>query len=150
MRKARRILKRSKLERGAHVVTDEMLIERAKSTIHFRQISPQVDVGSVAAALVTDHGDVFTGICIDAKCSLGFCAEHNAIGAMLTHGQNRVMTIVAVNSRGQILPPCGRCRELMFQLDDSGQTRIILKDRVALLGDLLPDFWVRSKYQSKG
>ena len=150
MRKARRILKRSKLERGAHVVTDEMLIERAKSTIHFRQISPQVDVGSVACALVTEQGDVFIGINIDAKCSLGFCAEHNAIGAMLTHGQNKVRTIVAVNSRGQILPPCGRCRELMYQLDDSGETRIILKDRVALLGDLLPDFWVRSKYQSSG
>ena len=36
----------------------------------------------------------------------------------------------------------------MYQLDDSGTTRIILKDRVALLGDLLPDFWVRSKYRS--
>jgi cytidine deaminase len=132
------------------MVTDETLIAKAAGTIKFRQISPQVDVGSVACALVTDQGDVFIGINIDAKCSLGFCAEHNAIGAMLTHGQNKVRTIVAVNSRGQILPPCGRCRELMYQLDDSGATRIILKDRVALLGDLLPDFWVRSKYQSSG
>jgi cytidine deaminase len=130
------------------MVSDEELISKAHQTINFRQISPQVDVGSVASALVTDLGNVFTGICIDAKCSLGFCAEHNAIGNMLTHGQNKVITIVAVNSRGQILPPCGRCRELMYQLDDSGNTRIILKDRVALLGDLLPDFWVRSKYRS--
>ena len=132
------------------MATDEALIEAAKKTINFRQISPQVDVGSVACALLTDQGAVFTGICIDAKCSLGFCAEHNAIGAMLTHGQNKVVTIVAVNSRGQILPPCGRCRELMYQLDSSGNTRIILKDRVALLGELLPDFWVRSKYRTEG
>lgn len=132
----------------ATMASDEELIATAHKTINFRQISPQVDVGSVACALLTDQGDIFTGICIDAKCSLGFCAEHNAIGAMLTHGQNKVMTIVAVNSRGQILPPCGRCRELMYQLDDSGATRIILKDRVATLMDLLPDFWVRSKYQT--
>lgn len=131
------------------MASDAELIEFARQTVQFRHVSAQIDVGSVASALVTDQGDIFTGINIDAKCSLGFCAEHNAIGTMLTHGQNRIATIVAINSRGQILPPCGRCRELMYQLDDSGTTRIILKDRVALLEELLPDFWVRSKYQTE-
>jgi cytidine deaminase len=130
------------------MTSDKDLIARAHQTINFRQISPQIDAGSVASALISDQGEIFTGVCIDAKCSLGFCAEHNAIGNMITHGQNKVVTIVAVNSRGQILPPCGRCRELMYQLDNTGATRIILKDRVALLGDLLPDFWVRSKYRT--
>ena len=86
---------------GTTMTTDQDLIAAAHRTVNFRQISPQVDVGSVACALVTDQGDIFTGICIDAKCSLGFCAEHNAIGAMLTNGQNKVVTIVAVNSRAR-------------------------------------------------
>jgi cytidine deaminase len=33
----------------------------------------------VVAALLTEAGDVFTGICSDARSSVGFCAEHAAI-----------------------------------------------------------------------
>jgi cytidine deaminase len=43
---------------------------------------------------------------------MGFCAEHAAIASMLTAGESKIMTIVAVNCEGAILPPCGRCREL--------------------------------------
>ena len=37
--------------------------------------SDDCSAGSVAAALLSQSGDVFTGICIDTACSLGFCAE---------------------------------------------------------------------------
>ena len=128
------------------MIKDEDLVQHAHSTLNYRRISNEIEVGSVASALITDQGSLFTGICIDAKCGIGFCAEHAAIAAMLTRGEQKIVTIVAVNTRGQILPPCGRCRELMYQLDDTGSTRILLKDRVATLRDLLPDHWVKSKY----
>lgn len=65
---------------------------------------------TVAAALVTAESSVFTGVCVDTACSLGFCAEHAAIAEMLKARQSRVQMIAAVNKDGAVLPPCGRCR----------------------------------------
>jgi cytidine deaminase len=48
--------------------------------------------------------------------------------------------IVAVNRDGSILPPCGRCRELLWQIDPRNHaTWVILGDgEGASLADLLP------------
>ena len=102
--------------------------------------SQECSAGSVGAALLTDAGDVFTGICIDARSSLGFCAEHAAIAEMLKHRQTRIRAIVAVRDDGAILPPCGRCRELIRQTDHTNwTTQIILPGkRVKALSTLLP------------
>jgi cytidine deaminase len=67
-----------------------------------------VEVGDVGSALVTDKGNIFVGVCVDTASSLGFCAEHNAIGNMVTHGDSKIISIVAVNRQGKILAPCGR------------------------------------------
>ena len=85
-----------------------------------RPFSPSADCssGTVAAALVTAESAVFTGVCVDTACSLGFCAEHAAIAEMLKARQSNVRMIVAVNKEGLVLPPCGRCRELLWQVDD--------------------------------
>jgi len=42
----------------------------------------QFAAGSCAAAVMSECGDVFTGICIDLACGIGFCAEHAAIAEM--------------------------------------------------------------------
>jgi len=59
---------------------------------------------------------------------------------MLKHRETRISRIVAI-TKDSILSPCGRCRELMFQIDNNNlQTEIILKnDSVKLLSDLLPN-----------
>lgn len=69
------------------------------------------EAGGVGAALLTDSGRVYTGVCIDTSSSMGFCAEHSAAAAMVTAGENRVIRMVAVNWDETVLPPCGRCRE---------------------------------------
>ncbi len=77
---------------------------------------------------------------------MGFCAEHNAIGAMVTAGEYKIKKIVAVwkddKNNCCILSPCGRCREFMRQIDnDNLETEVILeKDRTVKLKDLLPDY----------
>ena len=74
---------------------------------------------------------------------MGFCAEHNAIGTMITEGESAIVTIVAINHSGNILPPCGRCREFIFQVDPGNvRTRVLLGGRrVATIEHLLPDHW---------
>jgi cytidine deaminase len=118
------------------------LIEIARATLNPRQLSETSSAGSVAAALVTDKGNVYKGVCIDTPCSMGFCAEHAAIAAMITAGENRIVRIVAVSSDAGIVPPCGRCREFMFQINPENLTaEIQLKDKVVTLDDLLPERW---------
>ncbi|HET6233330.1 MAG TPA: cytidine deaminase [Longimicrobiaceae bacterium] len=108
-----------------------------------RPFAPSEDVraGDVAAALVTAAGNVYTGVCIDTACSLGFCAEHAAVAEMLKAREAHVRMIVAVGSRGQVIPPCGRCRELLWQLHPhNGEALVILgPDRVRPLAALLPE-----------
>jgi cytidine deaminase len=114
----------------------------ALATSLARPFAPSEDctAGTVAAALVTHAGDLFTGVCVDTACSLGFCAEHAAVAEMLKARQSAVRTVVAVNSAGAVLPPCGRCRELLWQVDrrNAGTWVVLGADAGATLADLLP------------
>ena len=119
---------------------EKQLIEIAASRA--RPFAPSADCmsGSVAAALVTAESHIFAGVCVDTACSLGFCAEHAAIAEMLKGRESAVRMIVAVNQDGIVLPPCGRCRELLWQIDDRNQSTwvILAAEDGALLRDLLP------------
>jgi cytidine deaminase len=86
-------------------ITDEELIEKARSVVNPRKIKHAFTVGTVGCALATDTGNIYLGVCIDAIGGLGLCAEHSAIAAMVTHGEQRISKIVAVSEDG-IIPPC--------------------------------------------
>ncbi len=124
-------------------VTNETLIAKAESVVKPRRIRDFV-VGDVGAALVTDQGNIYLGVCMDISSGIGFCAEHSAIAAMVTAGETRIAKIVAVwkDAEGQpyILSPCGRCREFIRQIDERNlATEVILDvDKVVILADLLP------------
>lgn len=102
--------------------------------------SADCHAGGVAAALLTASGSIHTGICIDTACSLGFCAEHAAIADMLKSRQTKIIAIVAVNEDGKIMPPCGRCRELIRQVDPENWTTevVVGEDKVVTLAELMP------------
>ena len=63
----------------------DMLITRALEVLNPRTVSPFIEAGGVAAAILTKNGNVYTGVCIDTACTLGMCAERNAIHTMITH-----------------------------------------------------------------
>jgi cytidine deaminase len=96
--------------------------------------------GDVAAALVTASGHVYTGVCVDTACSLGFCAEHAAVAEMLKARESSIAMIVAVDQTGAIGAPCGRCRELIWQVDPRNVgTRVVLgPTETVTIGELLP------------
>ena len=124
-------------------ITNEELIEKATSVIRPRKIRHGFIVGDVGCALATGKGNVHLGVCIDTFCGMGFCAEHGAIAAMVTHGEQRIKRIVAVSEAGRIIPPCGRCREFMQQIDKGNlHADVILgKNKVVKLKELLPCPW---------
>lgn len=121
------------------------LYERAKAVRCERQLSPFMEVGSVGAAILTDKGNIYTGICIDTACSMGMCAERNAMANMLTCGESRILRVVAVMPDGRTGTPCGVCREFMMQLDKNSRNIEILLSleplKTVKLGEQLPDWW---------
>lgn len=62
-----------------------------------REVNDFIEVGSVSAALLTEDGNIYTGISIDTACSLGFCAEHGAVAEMLKAGENKIVACVAID-----------------------------------------------------
>ena len=93
----------------------EELIAAAQRVLRPHRVNGRL-FGDVAASLMTDRGNLYSGVCIDTGSGTGFCAEHSAIAAMVTAGEYRISRILAVwrdtDDRLTVLPPCGRCREL--------------------------------------
>lgn len=124
-------------------MTFDELYDRAKAVLNPRRLSETAEAGGVGAALLGKSGAVYTGVCIDTACSMGFCAEHAAAAAMITAGESSVLKMIAVNWDGQILAPCGRCREFIYQLDDeNAKTAVMVAKAVIVpLQELLPYDW---------
>jgi cytidine deaminase len=122
------------------------LVEKAKSMAHAKKLSKDCVSAEVGCALVTSKNNMFVGVSIDADCGIGTCAEHGAIQNMLANGESRIKTIVAVAEDGTILPPCGRCRELIYQINGMNRdTNIIVgKHKTRKLKDLLPEPWQKA------
>lgn len=110
-----------------------------------RTISPFIDAGAVAAAILTKQGNIYVGVCIDTASTLGMCAERNAIANMITNGESQIDKVVAVMPDGRVGSPCGACREYMMQLDkNSGDIEILLDletQKTIKLKELIPNWW---------
>jgi cytidine deaminase len=99
---------------------DLELIEKAKETSDRLRIE---EIHEVAAALRTKDKEIFTGIHIEAN--VGFadvCGEIAAICHAVAHGRRDYEAIVALTAIGErgyrILPPCGRCREVISDFSE--------------------------------
>lgn len=120
----------------------EDLINVARTVTNPQRVSKYFDFGGVAAAVETTTGRVYTGVCIDTTSSMGMCAEVAAAANMLTHGETEVARMAAVNSDGNVLPPCGKCREF-FSLLNANPTVATSNTETARLSELLPHDWKR-------
>lgn len=121
------------------------LYNKARSVINPRTVSPFIEAGGVGAAILTDEGNIYVGVCIDTACTLGMCAERNAIANMITNGENKIVKLVCVLTDGSVGSPCGACREYLMQLDKNSKNIEILIDyenlKTIKLEELVPDWW---------
>ena len=114
----------------------------AQETLNERRFSKLATAGTVAAAVLTDKGNVYTGICIDVPAGMGFCAEHAAAAAMVTAGESKIVKMVAtgVDDNSCRCAPCGRCREFINCLHDDNYLCEVLLEHgsITTIGELLP------------
>lgn len=91
-----------------------------------------------AAALVDDHRMVAGCNVENVSYGLGLCAECAVVCALHSGGGGRLLALSCVGPDGEVLMPCGRCRQLL--LEHGGPGMLIdhpLGPRP--LGELLPD-----------
>ena len=123
----------------------KQLYEAARKVQNGRVLSPFIEAGGVAAAVLTKSRNVYLGVCIDTASSLCMCSERNAIANMITNGESQIDKLVAVMPDGRVGSPCGACREYMMQLDKtSGDIEILLDletQKTVKLKELIPDWW---------
>ena len=125
---------------------DKKLIEQAKGIIVKSKSVKLIDTSEVGSALITPKGNIFRGVSLGFYCGIGSCGEYQAIGSMISNGEKEIKTIVAIDDEGNIMPPCGKCREMILQAckknKDTGV--IISKSKKVKLKELLPYPWGES------
>jgi cytidine deaminase len=78
---------------------------------------------------------VLTGCNVEnAGYGVTLCAECGVISSLAATGGGRLTHFVCVNAHGEVIMPCGRCRQL---LHEHGGPELLVNERP--LGELLPD-----------
>ncbi|WP_456228838.1 cytidine deaminase [Streptomyces sp. YJ-C3] len=93
----------------------------------------------VGAAALVDDGRTVTGCNVEnASYGLGLCAECGLVSQLQAGGGGRLTHFTCVDGKGEILMPCGRCRQLLYEF---GGRELLLEtpSGVRTLGEMLPD-----------
>lgn len=121
-------------------MTHDQLIEIANETIKFAY-APYSHY-RVAAALLTESGDVFTGVNIEnASYGATICAERVAVFKAVSAGQSSFKALALVTGQDDFPTPCGMCRQVLVEFGNPDMEIILWnsqKKEVHRLGDLLP------------
>lgn len=91
-----------------------------------------------AAARVSD-GRIITGCNVEnASYGVGLCAECGLVSQLMLTGGGRLTHFVCVNKLGEVIMPCGRCRQLLFE--HGGNDLLLMTVRgVRPMSEILPD-----------
>ncbi|MBQ0828520.1 cytidine deaminase [Streptomyces tagetis] len=75
----------------------------------------------VGAAALVDDGRTVTGCNVEnASYGIGLCAECGLVSQLRLTGGGRLTHFVCVDGRGEVLVPCGRCRQLLYEFGGDG------------------------------
>lgn len=129
--------------RGQLSRADKALVEEARRIIRERVKEGKHHIG---CALRTRSGGLFAAVHLEAYVPrISVCAEAIAIGMAAAAGDTAIDIIVAVNRRGEVISPCGMCRELIA--DYSPGARVIVPrgrgEEVTSIAALLPNKYRR-------
>ncbi len=96
---------------------------------------------AVGAALHTKSGRVFTGSNVESSSyGLSCCAERVALFTALAAGESEFDTIAVVAEGPSAVPPCGACRQLLY--DYAPELLVVMGNgqevREETIGGLLP------------
>lgn len=105
----------------------------------------------VGAAALVDDGRVVTGCNVEnASFGLTLCAECGLVSALHASGGGRLTQFVCVDANGEVLMPCGRCRQLLLE-HGGPRMDLLTVHGVRPMSEVLPDaFGPESLAQAPG
>ena len=107
----------------------EELIQRARDLIAERQEEGR---HHIAAAVRTATGRTFAAVHLEATVGrVAVCAEAVALGMAAAAGDTELLLVVAVDRKGEVVSPCGMCRELIS--DYAPNARLVVPTSVGLM-----------------
>ncbi|MCX4729969.1 cytidine deaminase [Streptomyces sp. NBC_00378] len=92
----------------------------------------------VGAAARVDDGRTVSGCNVEnASYGIGLCAECGLVSQLHATGGGRLTHFTCVDGAGEILVPCGRCRQLLYEF---GGPELVLEtpDGLRTLDEMLP------------
>ena len=93
----------------------------------------------VGVAGRVDDGRVVTGCNVEnAAYGVALCAECGMISQLVLSGGGRLTHFVAVNGAGEVLMPCGRCRQLLWE-HGGPELEVLTTHGVKRMDEVLPD-----------
>lgn len=93
----------------------------------------------VGAAALTTDGRIVAGCNVEnASYGLGLCAECSLISNLMMTGGGKLVAFTCVDGHGNILMPCGRCRQLLFEHSAPGMVLETVSG-MKTIDEVLPD-----------
>ncbi|SCK27402.1 cytidine deaminase [Streptomyces sp. WMMB 322] len=93
----------------------------------------------VGAAALADDGRTVSGCNVEnAAFGMTLCAECGLVSSLVASGGGRLTAFTCVDKHGELLMPCGRCRQLLWE---HGGPQLLMETGggIRTLADLLPD-----------
>ena len=92
----------------------------------------------MGAAAICDDGRVVTGCNVEKQYGLGMCAECTMAGQLRLTGGGRFVAVACRSGTGDLLMPCGRCRQVLYEFGGP-DCLIDTPHGPAALREVLPD-----------
>lgn len=93
----------------------------------------------VGAAAYADDGRLLVGCNVEnAAYGVGLCAECGLVSQLHLTGGGRLTHFVCVNGSGEVIMPCGRCRQLLWENGGAGLL-VETPGGVRSMAEVLPD-----------
>lgn len=92
----------------------------------------------VGAAAAADDGRVLVGCNVEnAAYGVVLCAECGVVSSLHATGGGRLTHFVCVNANADVIMPCGRCRQMLFE-QGGGGLLLMTPDGVRTMDEILP------------
>jgi cytidine deaminase len=93
----------------------------------------------VGAAALVDDGRVVSGCNVEnAAHGVTLCAECGLVSSLHLSGGGRLTHFVCVNRDGEVIMPCGRCRQLLWE-NGGPELQVMTVRGVRPMTEVLPD-----------
>jgi len=93
----------------------------------------------VGAAALVDDGRVVSGCNVEnAAYGVGLCAECGLVSQLHLTGGGRLVKFLCVDGNAEVLMPCGRCRQLLFE-NGGPELLVMTISGIRRMDEVLPD-----------